>query len=102
MFSLKQQIGIDHTDSEIALKQFQVLFDGELVGYLPHGENQQIQALFNFPHDALTDDAIAGLELEVEDKLKLKTKVLRPEQFSRQFVEAVQKALAEESEDDDE
>lgn len=101
MFSLKQQVGIRFDGSEIQLKQFQILFDGVLVGYLPHGESQQIQALLNFPHEALTDDAIAGLELEVEDKLKIKTKVLRPEQYSRQFAEEVRKALAEESEDDE-
>ena len=102
MFALKQQFGTRFDGSEVKLKQFQVLFDGVLVGYLPYGQVSQIQTLLQFPHDALTDDAVAMLELEAADGQKIEpVKVERPEQHSRRFVEAVQKALDEEGQDDD-
>lgn len=102
MFSLKQQFGTRFDGSEVKLKQFQVLFDGALVGYLPYGEVSQIQPLLQFPHDALTLEALAMLELEAADGQGIESvKVDRPEQHSRQFVEAVQKALDEEGRDDD-
>ena len=104
MFALKQQFGIDVVTGENKrLDQFQILFDGALVGYLPYGQVSQIQPLLQFPHDALTDEAVAMLELGAADGQGIESvKVERPEQHSRQFVEAVQKALDEEGEDDDE
>ena len=104
MFALKQQFGIDVVTGENKrLDQFQILFDGALVGYLPYGKASQIQPLLQFPHDALTLEALAMLELEAADGQGIESvKVERPEQHSRQFVEAVQKALDEEGEDNDE
>ena len=102
MFALKQQFGIQYDGSELRLNQFQILFDGALVGYLHYGKVSQILPLFNFPHDALTDEAVAMLELEAADGQGIESvKVERPEQHSRQFVEAVQKALDEEGHNDD-
>ena len=103
MFSLKQQFGISPSTGENKrLDQFQVLFDGALVGYLPYGKISQIQPLLQFPHDALTLEALAMLELEAADGQGIgSVKVERPEQHSRQFVEAVQKALDEEGQDHD-
>ena len=102
MFALKQQFGIQFDGSEVKLKQFQILFDRALVGYLPYGQASQIQPLLQFPHDALTLEALAMLELEAADGQGIESvKVERPEQHSRQFVEAVQKALDEEGDDDD-
>ena len=103
MFSLKQQIGIGHDGAEIKLKQFQILFDGVLVGYLPYGAKSQVQALFNLPHDSLTEDVLVELgmfaaELQGIDSVTIEL----PERHSRRFVEAVQKALDEEDQDDDE
>ena len=102
MFALKQQFGTRFDGSEVKLKQFQILFDGALVGYLPYGQVSQIQTLLQFPHDALTDEAVAMLELEAADGQDIESvKVERPEQHSRQFVEAVQKALDEEGRGED-
>jgi len=100
MFALKQQMGLRADGVLIPLAQFQVLFDSVLVGYLPHGEKVQLQALFNFPHDELNADAIASLELQAEQALGHPVKVLTPEQFSRQFAEEA-KRIIEEDEDDE-
>lgn len=104
MFALKQQFGIDVVTGENKrLDQFQILVNGALVGYLPYGQASQIQPLLQFPHEALTDEALAMLAIEAADGQGIESvKVERPEQHSRQFVEAVQKALEEEGEDDDE
>jgi hypothetical protein len=99
MFVLNQQIGIAADGKEVRLSQFHVLFDGVLVGYLPHGKESQLQALFHFPHDELNADAIASLELQAEAALGYPVKVLPPEQFSRQFVEEAKRIIEE---DDDE
>ena len=102
MFSLKQQFGTDHNGAEVKLQQFQVFFDGVLVGYLPHGKQSQIQALFNFPHDQLSDDAVSMIAFEAAEMQGVDSvSVERPEQHSRQFVEAVRKALEEEGNDDE-
>ena len=51
MFTLVRQQG-HSVDGKIKdLNQFQIGFDGVLVGYLPFGEKSQIQPLFNFPHE---------------------------------------------------
>jgi hypothetical protein len=100
MFALKQQMGLRADGAEVPLAQFQVLFDGVLVGYLPHGEESQLQALFHFPHDELNADAIASLELQAEQVLGHPVKVLPPEQFSRQFVEEATRIMNEEDDDE--
>lgn len=103
MFALKQQFGIDVVTGENKrLDQFQILFDGALVGYLHYGKTSQILPLLQFPHDALTLEALAMLELEAADGQGIESvKIERPEQHSRRFVEAVQKALDEEQDDDE-
>lgn len=100
MFALKQQMGLRADGVEVPLAQFQVLFDGVLVGYLPHGEKVQLQALFNFPHDQLNADAVASLELQAEESLGYKVEIESPEQFSRQFVEEATRILNEEDDDE--
>jgi hypothetical protein len=100
MFALKQQFGTRADGIDVPLAQFHVLFDGVLVGYLPHGKESQLQALFHFPHDELNADAIASLELQAEAALGYPVRVLPPEQFSRQFVEEAKRII--EGEDDDE
>ena len=100
MFALKQQMGLRADGVDVPLAQFQVRFDSVLVGYLPHGKESQLPALFHFPHDELNADAIASLELQAEAALGHPVKVLPPEQFSRQFVEEA-KRIIEEDEDDE-
>ena len=102
MLSLKQQIGIDHNGADVKLKQFQIFSDGVLVGYLPYGTKSQIQALFNFPHDKLSDDVLVELGMVAAELQGIDSVTVEgPEQYSRQFVEAVQKALDEEGDDDE-
>lgn len=103
MFSIKQQFGISvRTGTEIKLKQFQVFFDGVLVGYLPYGAKSQIQALFNFPHDSLNNDVLVELGMVAAELQEIESVTVEgPEQYSRQFVEAVRKAQEEESQDDE-
>jgi hypothetical protein len=104
MFSIKQQMGISvRTGTEVKLKQFQVFFDGVLVGYLPYGAKSQIQALFNFPHDQLNGDVLVEIGMVAAELQGIDSVTVEgPEQYSRQFVEAVQEALDEEDQDDDE
>jgi|694.fasta_scaffold105721_5 hypothetical protein len=100
MFALKQQFGTRADGIDVPLAQFHVLFDGVLVGYLPHGEKVQLQALFHFPHDELNADAIASLELQAEAALGYPVRVLPPEQFSRQFVEEAKRIIEEDGDDE--
>ena len=104
MFKIKQQFGISvRTGTEVKLKQFQIYFGDVLVGYLPYGAKAQIQALFNFPHDQLTDEVLVEMGMAAADAQGLDVvEVEGPEQYSRRFVEAVRKAQEEESQDDDE
>lgn len=104
MFSLKQQYGISlSTGENKKLKQFQIFFAGALVGYLPYGEKTQIQAIFQFPHDKLDATVLAKLSKEAAEGQGLASvTVEEPEQYSRQFVEQVEKAIAQEGADDDE
>lgn len=104
MFSLKQQYGISlSTGENKKLNQFQILFAGALVGYLPYGEKAQILAIFQFPHDKLDAAVLAKLGKEAAEGQGLASVTVKgPEQYSRQFVEQVEKALAQEDSDDDE
>ena len=103
MFSLKQQYGVGvATGENKKLTQFQILFDGALVGYLHYGKVSQILPLLQFPHDKLDAAALAKLGKEAADGQGLASVTVEgPEQYSRQFVEAVEKAMAEESDDDE-
>lgn len=105
MFRLQQQTGINCEDQVVDLKQWQIFYGDVLVGYLPQTQESQIQALFEFPHDALTEDVLEEFAMEQAEKLNLGScTVLPPEQYSRQFVkEALElKAQEEEGEYDDE
>jgi hypothetical protein len=100
MFALKQQMGLRADGVEVPLAQFQVLFDGVLVGYLPHGEKVQLQALFNFPHEYLTEGEMASIEMQAMEALNYQMDIEPPEQFSRQFVEEATRILNEEDDDE--
>jgi hypothetical protein len=104
LFSLKQQYGISlSTGENKKLKQFQILFAGALVGYLPYGEKTQIQAIFQFPHDKLDAAVLTKLGKEAAEGQGLASVTVEgPEQYSREFVEQVEKALATEDADNDE
>jgi hypothetical protein len=103
VFELNRQRGISlATGIERDLNQCQIRVGGKLVGYLPFGESPQVQAIFEFPHDALTADEIASLEKQLEAIQGYPAKVLGPEQVSRSFVEAAIKAIAKAKEEDDE
>jgi hypothetical protein len=104
VFELNRQRGISlATGIERDLNQCQIRVGGKLVGYLPIGETPQIQAIFEFPHDALTAEEIASLEKQLEAIQGYPAKVQRPEQVSRSFVEAAIKAVeqAKDEEDDE-
>jgi hypothetical protein len=100
MFSLQQQMGLRADGVTIPLAQFQVLFDDVLVGYLPHGEKVQLQALFNFPHEYLTEGEMASIEMQAMNALGYQMDIEPPEQFSRQFVEEATRILGEGDDDE--
>jgi hypothetical protein len=104
VFVLNRQRGISlATGIERDLNQCQIRVGGKLVGYLPFGESPQIQAIFEFPHDYLTADEIASLEMQLEAIQGYPAKVQRPEQVSRTFVKAALEAIeqAKDEEDDE-
>ena len=103
VFELNRQRGISlATGIERDLNQCQIRVAGKLVGYLVFGETSQILPLFEFPHDALTDDEITSLEMQLEAIQGYPAKVKRPEQVSRSFVKAAQEAIAQAEDEDDE
>jgi hypothetical protein len=104
VFELNRQRGISlATGIERDLNQCQIRVGGKLVGYLPLGETPQIQAIFEFPHDALTAQEIASLEKQLEAIQGYPAKVQPPEQVSRSFVkaalEAIEQAKGEENDE---
>jgi hypothetical protein len=103
VFELNRQRGISlATGIERDLNQCQIRVDRKLVGYLVFGETSQILPLFEFPHDALTADEIASLEMQLEAIQGYPAKVRGPEQVSRSFVKAAQEAIAQSEGEDDE
>ena len=101
MFTLVRQQGYSVDGRLKDLNQFQIGFNGVLVGYLPFGKVAQIQALFQFPHDALTDDELTSIALQAEQVQGHPVEVQRPEQHSRKFYEdALEASRKEESEDE--
>jgi hypothetical protein len=103
VFELNRQRGISlATGIERDLNQCQIRVGGKLVGYLVFGETSQILPLFEFPHDALTADEIASLEMQLEAIQGYPAKVRGPEQVSRSFVKAAQEAIAQAEDEDDE
>jgi hypothetical protein len=104
VFELNRQRGISlATGIERDLDQCQIRVGGKLVGYLVFGETSQILPLFEFPHDALTADEIASLEMQLEAIQGYPAKVQPPEQVSRTFVKAALEAIEQaKGEEDDE
>ena len=103
MFRLEKHLAVSMaTGKEIELKQWRIFYGDVLVGYLPQTQEAQIQALFEFPHEALNDDVLAEFAMSNAEKLGVEDcKVTGPEQYSRQFVqEAFAIKEAEESEDE--
>ena len=104
VFVLNRQRGISlATGIERDLNQCQIRVGGKLVGYLHFGETPQILAIFEFPHDVLTAEEIASLEMQLEAIQGYPAKVQRPEQVSRTFVKAALEAIeqAKDEEDDE-
>jgi hypothetical protein len=102
VFELNRQRGISlATGIERDLNQCQIRVGGKLVGYLQFGETPQIQAIFEFPHDALTADEIASLEMQLEAIQGYPAKVQLPEQVSRTFVKAALEAIAQAKDEED-
>jgi hypothetical protein len=102
VFVLNRQRGISlATGIERDLNQCQIRVGGKLVGYLPFGESPQILAIFEFPHDALTADEIASLEMQLEAIQGYPAKVRGPEQVSRTFVKAALEAIAQTKDEED-
>jgi len=103
VFVLNRQRGISlATGIERDLDQCQIRVGGKLVGYLPLGETPQIQAIFEFPHDALTAEEITSLEKQLEAIQGYPAKVQPPEQVSRSFVKAALEAIEQAKGEDDE
>jgi hypothetical protein len=103
VFVLNRQRGISlATGIERDLNQCQIRVSGKLVGYLPFGEMPEIQAIFEFPHDALNADEIASIEMQLESIQGYPAKVRGPEQVSRSFVKAALEAIAKAEGEDDE
>jgi hypothetical protein len=103
VFELNRQRGISlATGIERDLNQCQIRVGGKLVGYLVFGETSQILALFEFPHDALTAEEIASLEMQLEAIQGYPAKVQPPEQVSRTFVKAALEAIEQAEGEDDE
>jgi hypothetical protein len=103
VFVLNRQRGISlATGIERDLDQCQIRVGCKLVGYLPLGETPQIQAIFEFPHDALTAEEITSLEKQLEAIQGYPAKVQPPEQVSRSFVKAALEAIEQAKGEDDE
>ena len=99
MFTLIRQQG-HSVDGKIKdLNQFQIGFDGVLVGYLPFGEKSQIQPLFNFPHDDLDADALASLCLQAAEVQEHSVEILKPEEHSRRFYKDALAAMEADSDE---
>jgi hypothetical protein len=102
-FKLNRQRGVTVSGVWLDLNQCQIRVGETLVGYLQFGKETQIQPLFEFPHDALTDAEVANMASELEAIQGYPAKVQRPEQYSRKFVELAVEAMKQaENEDDDE
>ena len=102
VFELNRQRGVSlATGIERDLNLCQIRVGGKLVGHLHFGETPQILPLFEFPHDALTADEIASLEMQLEAIQGYPAKVQRPEQVSRTFVKAALEAIEQAKGDED-
>lgn len=103
MFRLEKHLAVSMaTGKEVELKQWRIFYGDVLVGYLQQQPKAQIQALFEFPHEALTDEVLQEFAMLNAEKLGVEScEVTGPEQYSRQFVqEAFAIKAAEENEDE--
>jgi len=103
MFRLEKHLAISMvTGKEIELKQWRIFYGDVLVGYLQQQPKAQIQALFEFPHEALTDEVLQEFAMLNAEKLGVEScEVTGPEQYSRQFVEEAFAIKAAEENDDE-
>lgn len=103
MFRLEKHLAVSMaTGKEVELKQWRIFYGDVLVGYLQQQPKAQIQALFEFPHEALTDDVLAEFAMLNAEKLGVEScEVTGPEQYSRQFVEEAFAIKAAEENDDE-
>ena len=104
MFRLEKHLATSMgTGKEIELKQWRIFYGDVLVGYLQQQPKAEIQALFEFPHEALTDDVLAEFAMLNAEKIGVAECVVTcPEQYSRQFVQEAFAIKAAEEADDDE
>lgn len=103
MFRLEKHLAVSMaTGKEVELKQWRIFYGDVLVGYLQQQPKAQIQALFEFPHEALTNEVLQEFAMLNAEKLGVEScEVTGPEQYSRQFVEeAFAIKAAEENEDE--
>lgn len=103
MFRLEKHLAISMgTGKEIELRQWQIFYGDVLVGYLQQQPKAQIQALFEFPHEALTDEVLQEFAMLNAEKLGVEScEVTGPEQYSRQFVQEAFAIKAAEENDDE-
>lgn len=103
MFRLEKHLAVSMaTGKEVELKQWRIFYGDVLVGYLQQQPKAQIQALFEFPHEALTDEVLQEFAMLNAEKLGVEScEVTGPEQYSRQFVEEAFAIKAAEESDDE-
>ena len=103
MFRLEKHLAVSMaTGKEVELKQWRIFYGDVLVGYLQQQPKAQIQALFEFPHEALTDEVLQEFAMLNAEKLGIEScEVTGPEQYSRQFVEEAFAIKAAEENDDE-
>ena len=103
MFRLEKHLAVSMaTGKEVEVKQWRIFYNDVLVGYLQQQPKAQIQALFEFPHDALTDEVLQEFAMLNAEKLGVEScEVTGPEQYSRQFVQEAFAIKAAEENDDE-
>lgn len=103
MFRLEKHLAVSMaTGKEVELKQWRIFYGDVLIGYLQQQPKAQIQALFEFPHDALTDEVLQEFAMLNAEKLGVEScEVTGPEQYSRQFVQEAFAIKAAEENDDE-
>ena len=103
MFRLEKHLAVSMaTGKEVELKQWRIFYGDVLVGYLQQQPKAQIQALFEFPHEALTDEVLQEFAMLNAEKIGVEScEVTGPEQYSRQFVEEAFAIKAAEENDDE-
>lgn len=103
MFRLEKHLAVSMaTGKEVELKQWRIFYGDVLVGYLQQQPKAQIQALFEFPHEALTNEVLQEFAMLNAEKLGVEScEVTGPEQYSRQFVQEAFAIKAAEENDDE-